>query len=103
GFQTAEYTPLELSLRAPGAFLAGSRRFAAELRQREVDLVHCADILAAMHIGLAAWLARLPLVCHVRNRYAELPHRTRGLLAPVHRFFFVSQDTWRHFAHRVPP
>jgi glycosyltransferase involved in cell wall biosynthesis len=89
------------SYRRPSGFVANTRRLARELRRRSVRLVHCADVPSAFWSSYAARVAGLPLLCHVRNRYAEMSLRDRSFLLPVQKFVFVSADTWRHFAHRV--
>jgi glycosyltransferase involved in cell wall biosynthesis len=100
-FPTAAYEPVAPSYRSPGSFVANSFRLAREFRRNEITLVHCADILAAYFAGYAARMARIPLLCHVRNRYDRISARDRSFLAPVQKFAFVSRDTWTHFAHRV--
>jgi glycosyltransferase involved in cell wall biosynthesis len=72
-------------------------------RRREVDLVHCADLPAAPVAALAARLARIPALCHVRNRYTEPARADRRWYWAVHKFAFVSQATWGYFGYRVPP
>jgi glycosyltransferase involved in cell wall biosynthesis len=101
GIESVTFDPVEPSYRSPSAFVANTRRRARELRRMGIRLVHCADMPAAFYTGYAARVARLPLVCHVRNRYAEMSVRDRSFLLPVQKFAFVSADTWRHFAHRV--
>jgi glycosyltransferase involved in cell wall biosynthesis len=101
GIESVTFDPVEPSYRLPSGFAANTRRLAREFRRRGVRLVHCADVPSAFYAGYAARLARLPLLCHVRNRYAEMSLRDRSFLLPVQKFAFVSADTWRHFAHRV--
>lgn len=101
GIESVTFDPVEPSYRSPAAFVANTRRLAREFRRRSVQLVHCADVPGAFPAGYAARLARVPLLCHVRNRYAEMSLRDRSFLLPVQKFAFVSKDTWRHFAHRV--
>jgi glycosyltransferase involved in cell wall biosynthesis len=48
-------------------------------------------------------MAGVPVVCHVRNRHDQISRRDQVFLRPVHRWVFVSQDTWRRFSYRVPP
>lgn len=102
GFEVAEYEPVEPSYRHGARFLVGSFRFSREIRRRGADLVHCSDILGAFYGAVAGRLAGVPVLCHVRSRYAELSRRDQSFLTPVHRFAFVSHDSWRHFAYRVP-
>lgn len=103
GVDTARYPAVEPSFRRPWPFLAAALRLARTLATREVDLVHCADIHAAPLAGLAGRLARLPVLCHVRNRYEDLGARERRLLLPVHHFAFVSQHTRDGFGLPVSP
>lgn len=102
GFETAGYRAVEPSYRRPKAFLRASFQLARELRRRQVDLVHCADVLAAHYMAVAGRLAGLPVLCHVRNRFDVISRRDQSFLRPVNKFVFVSRDTWKHFAYKVP-
>jgi glycosyltransferase involved in cell wall biosynthesis len=101
GIESVMFDPVGPSYRSPSAFVANTRRLAREYRRLGIRLVHCADMPSAFYTGYAARLAHLPLLCHVRNRYAEMSLRDRSFLLPVQKFAFVSADTWRHFAYRV--
>ena len=101
GIESQTFQRVEPSYRSPRAFVANTRRLAREFRRLGVRLVHCADVPAAFYAGYAARLVRVPLLCHVRNRYPDLSLRDRSFLLPVQKFAFVSADTWRRFAHRV--
>lgn len=101
GIPCATYEPPVPSYRHGAAFLRSSLVLARELLRRQVDLVHCADFVAAHQVGLAGRLAGLPVLCHIRNRFEGISRRDRSFLWPVHRFVFVSQDTWRHFGYHV--
>lgn len=103
GFETATYEPPGASLRHAARFLADSRALAKEFAQRDISLVHCSDVLAGCHAGVAGRMARVPVVCHVRNPYDSLPRREAVLLHAVNRFVFVSRDAWNKFSFRVPP
>lgn len=103
GVPCTPYVPAEPSYRHAVAYLRASLAIARELRRQRVDLVHCADLLAAHHAGLAGWLARVPVLCHIRNRFDTMSRRDCSFLWPVQRFVFVSRNTWRHFACRVAP
>jgi glycosyltransferase involved in cell wall biosynthesis len=103
GFETAEYEAVEPSYRRPKNYLRASWRLAREFRRRGVALVHCADVAAGYYASLAGRLAGVPVLCHVRNRFADLSRRDLSFLRPVSRFAFVSRDTWRHFALKVGP
>jgi glycosyltransferase involved in cell wall biosynthesis len=60
-----------------------------------------ADLQAAYNGGLAAKLARIPLISHIRSRYSGLSRRDQLLLAPVSHFVFVSRETKRKFGLQV--
>jgi glycosyltransferase involved in cell wall biosynthesis len=102
GIACVTYEPPVPSYRRAAAYLRSSVRFAQALRRYNVDLVHCADFLAAHQVSLGGRLAGLPILCHVRNRYPDISLRDRSFLWPVSKFVFVSQDTWRQFGHGVP-
>jgi glycosyltransferase involved in cell wall biosynthesis len=100
-FQVARYEAVEPSYRHPQAFLRASFRLAGELKRRRIDLVHCADLLAAHRTAFAAWLARVPVLCHIRCRFGEMSRRDQSFLWYVNRFVFVSHQTWRQFGYDV--
>jgi glycosyltransferase involved in cell wall biosynthesis len=103
GIEAVKYSAPVHSYRRAAAFLRDSARLAAQFRTHRVDLVHCADLLGAYHAALAGRLAGVPVICHIRNRFAFISRRDRSFLWPVRRFVFVSRDTWTHFGHPVPP
>jgi glycosyltransferase involved in cell wall biosynthesis len=103
GIPCATYDPPEPSYRHGATYLRSSVRLARELLRRQVDIVHCADLLAAHQVALAGRLAGLPVLCHIRNRFEDISRRDRSFLWPVHKFVFVSRNTWRHFAYDVSP
>jgi glycosyltransferase involved in cell wall biosynthesis len=94
---------VEPSFRRPVPHLRASCAMARDLRRRGIDVVHCADLLAAYHVGVAARLAGTLLVCHVRCSYPDVSRRDRQFLRPVQQWVFVSKSTWKEFGHRVPP
>ena len=102
GFETIPYQPATPSYRHAGRFLRDSYALAGEFKRHEIDIVHCSDVLAAYHTAVAGRMANLPVICHVRNRYDEIPRREANFLRAVNRFIFVSRDTWKRFAHNVP-
>jgi glycosyltransferase involved in cell wall biosynthesis len=103
GLETAPYALAELSLRNPLPFMRNSLALRRSFRAHEVDLVHCADIDAALQVGPAGRLAGVPVLCHIRNPWPTMLRREALALAAVDTFVFVSQDTWATFAYRVGP
>ena len=101
GAEVVGYEPPEPSLRHGGRYLRASRLVADELRRQRADLVHCSEIKATYHCSLAALLARVPLISHVRSRYSVVSLREKLTFLPVRRFVFVSNDTRRHFGLKV--
>jgi glycosyltransferase involved in cell wall biosynthesis len=101
GIPATTYSPAVASYRHGVAFVQSSLRLAREFKAHEVDVVHCADLLAGYYAGLAGRLARIPVICHIRNRFDNISARDRSFLWPVNQFVFVSQNTREHFGHRV--
>jgi glycosyltransferase involved in cell wall biosynthesis len=101
GFETVEYEAAEPSYRHPKEYLRASWRLAGKFRSNKIDLVQCADLLAGYRTSLAASLARVPLVCHIRGRFEEVTRRDRSFLRGVKKFIFVSRNTWQTFGHKV--
>lgn len=102
GFDTAIYQAVEPSLSRPAKYIRSARKLAREMRRRDVNIMHCADILAAHYASLAGRFARLSIICHVRNRHSDISKRDKLFLSPVHNWIFVSKDTWRGFGISVP-
>jgi glycosyltransferase involved in cell wall biosynthesis len=100
---TVPYHLTELSLRAPVPFARNTRAIARDLRRLGVDLLHCADVDAGIEAALAGGVAKVPVLCHVRNPVLAISRRERLLLSPVSRFVFVSKDTWSTFGMKVGP
>ncbi|MFN7948957.1 MAG: glycosyltransferase [Blastocatellia bacterium] len=103
GFEAFDFAAVEPSWRHPRGYWRASWQLAQQIRARRIDLMHCADVLAAHYASLAGRLAGVPVLCHVRNRFERITHRDRTFLYPVNRFVFVSRQTWQLFAYRVPP
>lgn len=97
GIPCLTYAPPEHSYRHALSYGRASLALARAFRRNEVDVVHCSDLLAAYHAALAAWLARRPVLCHVRNRFDVISRRDRSFLWPIDRFVFVSRNTSQHF------
>ena len=104
GLETVSYETSDYSYRRPVPFITSEIRLAREFRRRRIDLVHCSDLPGAYHAGLAAKLARIPIVCHVRSNFLQIPTRYKPPLWTVDRFAFVSHATWQNFNNifRVP-
>lgn len=102
GFETFSYQPIVPSYRRMNTFLRDSYRLAREFKRHEIDVIHCADVLAAYHAAVAGRIAGLPVLCHVRNRYADLATRDAIFLRAVSKFIFVSRDTRQTFRMRLP-
>ena len=103
GVSCTVYEPAAPSYTHAASYLRTSLAMAREFKRQGVDLVHCADLLAAEHAGLAGWFARVPVVCHIRNRFDAISRRDCSFLWPVRCFVFVSRNTWRHFGCPVAP
>jgi glycosyltransferase involved in cell wall biosynthesis len=102
GFPLVFVPAPEPSVRHGIKFLAGSRTLATEFKRLKTDLVHCSDALAGYHAAFAGRLARLPVLCHVRNRHPEMAPRVQFVLRAVTHFAFVSKHTWNLFPLSVP-
>jgi glycosyltransferase involved in cell wall biosynthesis len=101
GIPCLSYEPADRSYRHALTYWGACLALAQAFRRNHVDLVHCADLLAGYHAAFAAWFARLPVLCHIRNRFDVISRRDRSFLWPINRFVFVSESTWRHFGCRV--
>jgi glycosyltransferase involved in cell wall biosynthesis len=101
GIDCATYEPPVPSYRHGATFVSSSWSLARILKAQRADLVHCADIDAALYAGLAGRLAGIPVISHIRNRYDDVSRRDCSFLRLVKKFVFVSQDTWRRFGCRV--
>jgi glycosyltransferase involved in cell wall biosynthesis len=102
GFETAQYRPVEPSLRQLPAFAASTLALALAFRRRRIAVVHCADLLAGYHAAAAGRLAGIPVVCHIRCTFERVAPRDAWFLRPIDRFVFVSRHTWEAFGYRVP-
>lgn len=102
GIETVVYAPPEPSLRHGARFYSESRAVARLLRAADVDIVHFADLKAAYHNSLAAFLAGSRTVCHLRGSNSHLTMRDKLCLLPVQRYIFVSQEARKSFALPLP-
>jgi len=102
GLRTSTFESVDLSYRRPGPFLKASIRLARELRRQKVALIHCSDLMAGLRAAVAGKLARLPVLCHIRNPHPDISRHDRPLLRAVDRFVFVSHHAWDSFGYSVP-
>ncbi len=102
GFEIATFRSVDLSYRRPGPFLRASIGLARELRRQRIALVHCSDLMAGLRAAPAAKLARLPVLCHIRNPHPDISRHDRPLLRAVDRFIFVSRHAWATFGYSIP-
>lgn len=97
GFPIITVPAPQPSIRRGLSFLQSAAALAAQLRSLDIQLVHCADALAGYHASFAGALARIPVLCHIRNRHPDMTRRVRFYLRAVNHFAFVSRNTWEHF------
>lgn len=106
GIETIAYDAPTYSYRRGVAYARGSRRLARELRARGASIVHASDLLGVYHAALAARLAGLPCVTHIRSAFPpeDVPWHYKLPLLSVEHFVFVSQAVRNHFngIYRVP-
>jgi glycosyltransferase involved in cell wall biosynthesis len=102
GVETISYQAPEPSLRHAGKYYKESLPIARALKQLKADIVHFAEEKAAYHCSLAAKLAGVKLICHLRVSNPRLSLRQRLCLRPVHSFIFVSQEARQTFAIALP-
>jgi glycosyltransferase involved in cell wall biosynthesis len=105
GIETTAYETSDYSYRHAGPFLIKAIRLAAKLRRLRIDLVHCSDLTGAYHAGPAARLARIPIICHIRSNFEQIPMLYKPPLLTINHFVFVSKSTWQNFntIFHVPP
>jgi glycosyltransferase involved in cell wall biosynthesis len=103
GLKTVPYALAELSVRRPLPFARNTLALRSAFRTHGVDLVHCADIDAALQVAPAGRLAGVPVLCHIRHPWTSMLRREALVLSTVGTFVFVSRDTWSTFAYRVGP
>jgi len=102
GAVVVSYVPPEPSLRHGLRYLRQSLTVAQEMRRLRVNLAHCSETKATYHNSLAGFLARVPMITHVRSRYPEISLRDRLGFLGVAGYVFVSQDSRRQFALKIP-
>jgi glycosyltransferase involved in cell wall biosynthesis len=95
----------EYSYRFPSAYIRGTARLARVFRESQLNLVHCSDLPAAYHAAVAAWLAGIPVLCHIQSHFPdEIRRRHTVPISAVDHFAFVSRAVWRNFdrIYKVP-
>jgi glycosyltransferase involved in cell wall biosynthesis len=100
--ETIPYNPPTPSLRHAGRFYKESLAVAHQITRAGADIVHFADQKAAYHNSLAALIARVQIVCHLRSTYSELSLRDRLCFLPIHSFIFVSKEARRSLDEYLP-
>jgi hypothetical protein len=75
---------------------------ARRLRQLDVTLVHCPDVVAVLDAGLGARLARLSVIYHVRTVPEHLSLGSRRVLRRADHFVFASWHASERFGTAVP-
>jgi glycosyltransferase involved in cell wall biosynthesis len=99
--ENTTYRAVQPSYRHPSDYFRASRELAADFRRRRIDIVHCSDLLGVYYAVLAARLARLPLLSHVRCNFPEISRRDQSFLWHVNRFIFISEAVRNGFAYRA--
>ena len=97
GLRAVPYDPPIPSYRHAVRFVRASLEMSRLLKEHKIDLVHCADLLAAHYGALAGKLAGLPVISHIRARFDVISRRDCSFLWPVDSFVFVSSNTRDHF------
>src|SRR6185369_7967186 len=81
GLETAPYELAELSARRPLPFVRNTLALRRAFRAHQVDLIHCADIDAALQVAPAGRLAGVPVLCHIRNPWTSMLRREALVLS----------------------
>lgn len=104
GFPIIEYDAVEPSLTKAWRTRRENEMLAGLFKQHGIDVVHCADVCAALWANRAGRMACLPVISHVRNPHGResIGWRERIFLRDIGQWVFVSQDTWRKFGLDVP-
>jgi len=98
GVEVVTYVAPTPSIRHWSRYYGESKVVARLLRGAGADIVHFAEIKAALHNSLAGLLARCSLICHVRVSHPHISLRDRLCLLPINVFVFVSQEAKETFA-----
>ena len=104
--ETVPFTPAEFSYRRGWRYARSVVTIARTIRRLGIDLVHCSDLMSAYHAALAARLAGVPVLSHIRSLFPPheiLPHH-KPPIAAVQHFLFSSRAVWTNFnrIYRVP-
>ena len=97
GIRTVRYTRTGPSYLHPGPYWSSIVDLRRQFRTNSISLIHCADLHAGLQAPVAAKLAGIPSVCHIRTNYANFRTRYKLPLALVDRFVFTSHACWENF------
>lgn len=89
------------SIRHFWQYYSRSKKVAKIVTDLRLDLIHAADYGSAFNVSLAAKMAKIPLISHVRNRHSEISERDKLFLRLVDHWLFVSASTRDDFALNV--
>jgi len=102
GVEVVTYVAPTPSIRHWSRYYGESQAVARLLRGVGANVVHFAEIKAALHNSLAGLLARCSLVCHVRVSHPHISLRDRLCLLPIDVYVFVSQEAKETFGLPLP-
>jgi glycosyltransferase involved in cell wall biosynthesis len=102
GFESTPFEAIQPSYRRPKNFLQASFELSREFKKRDINVVHCSDVLAGHFTAIAGWISRVPVICHIRNRLESISSRDKSFLYPINKYIFVSKNTWQTFPVKVP-
>jgi glycosyltransferase involved in cell wall biosynthesis len=102
GIETVSYIPPEPSLLHGLRYFHQSRLIARDIRKAGATIIHFAEVKAAYHCSLAALIAGVRQMCHVRVSIPNLDARYKLTLLPLHSFVFVSKEAMETFAVSLP-
>lgn len=100
-FDVVEFPEIEPSFRHISNYWRESKKLAKIFKDLDVDLIHAQDYSAACTCSLAAKMARIKLVSHVRNKHDNISRRDQIFLRLVKHWLFVSNETRDVFSYRA--
>lgn len=100
-FDVVEFPEIVPSFRHFPNYWRESRKLAKILKDLKVNLIHAQDYSAAVTCSLAAELAHIRLVSHVRNKHDNISRRDQIFLLPVKHWLFVSNETHDMFSFKA--